>query len=194
MSENATMATNLDAYKSSNKSKGLTCYPCSLEEKQTDAHCFCVQCVEHLCTSCARDHRKIKITRSHVLLDGEEMPNDVSTFEEMAKLTFCKVHIEREIEFKCDSHNDFICSICFRETHRTCDNVIPVSELVVDKQSFKSDYFEKQFALKSVIEKELQNYVNLSDNNDTAEIFNQMQSISDELQSLTMQVDTEKTE
>ena len=191
MSENSRHAT-MDAGVKPNKSEGLKCYPCSLEKVQNDVNCFCIQCVEHLCSNCAKDHRKIKLTRCHVLLEGDEMPTDASAFEEMAKLTFCKMHAGREIEFKCGSHNEFICSICFRETHRICDNVASVNDCVPDKESFKSAYYEKHLALKSSLDKQLEN---VSEHKDTTQIFGQIKSLSDELQNLIVQLhelDTDK--
>ena len=191
MSENSRHAT-MDAGEKPKKYEGLKCYLCSLEEVQNDVNCFCIQCVEHLCSNCAKDHRKIKLTRCHVLLEGEETPTDASAFEEMAKLTFCKIHTGREIEFKCDSHNVFICSVCLRETHRACDNVVSVNEFVIDRESFKSEYFEKHFAMESSLDEEKKMHTNLLDNKDTTEILNQMKSLSTELQNIIMQVDTDK--
>ena len=120
------------------------------------------------------------------------MQTDASAFEEMAKLTFCKIHTGREIEFKCDSHNVFICSVCLQETHRACNNVVSVNEFVIDRESFKSKYFEKHFDMESSLDEEQTMHTNLLDNKDTAEILNRIKSLSTELQNIIMQVDTDK--
>ena len=182
----------MDGNENTNTSQDLQCYPCSLEEVQVKAQCFCVQCVEYLCTNCAKDHRKIKQTRSHVLLEDEEMPHDVSAFEEMAKLTFCMIHTGREIEFKCCSHNEFICSLCFRETHRKCDDVAPVNDFVPDKDVFKADYLEKHMNLKSSLAKQLQIYEDMSTEYDKGKIVSQIQSLSADLRNTVSELDTDR--
>ena len=181
--------TNLIA----DEAKNNKCMPCSFEDKKCDAFYFCIQCVEHLCQTCGKDHRKIKLTRSHVLLEGNEMPKDGTAFEEMAKLTFCKSHAGREVEFKCDSHNEFVCSLCIRQSHRTCDNVVPVTDISTDKLSFKSDYFEKHFALKKAVETELESKITTSKIFETGKIEQGLNEAVDELNSMAQELNTENS-
>lgn len=143
-----------DLSQSVNADAGIKCVPCSLDDRISDAVGFCINCVEHLCIECVTNHKRIKLTRNHKLLEDKEIPKDSSKFEEMAMLTFCQTHKEREIEFKCHSHDEFVCSMCIRETHRMCKDLDPIS-IICENNMLCPDRFDECVALKDFVEKEL---------------------------------------
>ena len=153
MSKTDKTPVNLGAEKTLSKSVVLRCVPCSLDDKQCNACCFCIQCVEHLCTDCAKDHKKIKLTRNHILLEGKEMPTDATAFEEIVKLTFCKIHEDRDLEFLCESHDKLICALCIREGHRACKDIVSIKTIFCGKEQFHRDCFEKCLSLMHCVEK-----------------------------------------
>ena len=108
----------------SDEKSGIKCSPCSLQEKQEDAFCFCVNCCEYLCGECYIAHSKFKVTRSHDILKGSKIPKDVSRFRRLSELTLCVHHREREVEYKCLNHGEYICSACIKlGIHRNCDEI-----------------------------------------------------------------------
>ena len=187
MSKTDKLSMNLVAEKTSTMPVVLKCMPCSLEDRVCDACCFCIQCVEHLCTDCAKDHRKIKLTRSHVLLEGQEMPTNASAFKKMAKVTFCKIHEDRDVEFLCVPHDDLICPLCIRDGHRACKDIVSMRTVFCDKEQFRRDYFEKCLSLKRLVEMRYERALAGVRNMDhTSKIEKQIPEFVTELQSMAL--------
>ncbi|KAH3706966.1 hypothetical protein DPMN_066357 [Dreissena polymorpha] len=53
--------------------QALKCGPCSFVEEEVDPKHFCVDCLEYLCTGCARDHKKHKTLRGHRILNETDL-------------------------------------------------------------------------------------------------------------------------
>ena len=133
---------------------GMKCSPCSLQEKQEDVFCFCVNCCEYLCANCYTYHAKFKLMRSHEILKGHAILKDISHFREMSDITLCALHREREVEYKCLNHNQFICSSCVKSTHRNCDEIADLATLSDRKGTFL-EYMDNAKSLRSDVEKVL---------------------------------------
>jgi len=104
------------------------CDSCRYDGTQEKASGFCVQCTEYLCELCFRVHGKNKTTRNHKLLKQDEMPADIDTFETINKLTKCDVHPHQDFVYECVEHKTFICVVCLSETHRTCKDIVDLSD------------------------------------------------------------------
>ncbi|KAH3706942.1 uncharacterized protein LOC127857659 [Dreissena polymorpha] len=111
----------------------LKCGPCLFEEVTVDPKHFCVDCREYLCTACAREHRRHKVSREHKLLGETELPQDVTLFEEMKKLSNCPIHQDVELDQYCKSHNVSICLHCLKSDHRLCENRVDLIILLEDE-------------------------------------------------------------
>ena len=185
MSKTDKIPANFRAEKTLSKPVILQCIPCSLDNRKCDAHCFCVQCIEHLCADCAKDHRKIKLTRNHVLLEGKEMPKDSTAFEEMAKLTLCKVHQDRDVEFCCSLDNKLICALCLRDEHRACKHVVSVNKLLYGKKIICEGLLMKCVGLKHLAEKKHKKAIaRVHDTDHTTEIEKQIPEFVKELENM----------
>lgn len=112
-----------------NSKRNQNCGPCQIDNKQEKASCFCLSCDEFLCRACRNDHQQFKVTRTHILINESDYPSDISTLEELVKLTQCSVHSQHELQFKCMTDNAFICSICAITTHRNCKELIHIGKL-----------------------------------------------------------------
>ena len=109
---------------------GMKCTPCLRQDKQDEAVCFCVNCCEYLCIECYSHHSKFKLMRSHNILKGNAIPKNVSAFRIMLEMTLCVEHNDREVEYKCQIHDDFICSTCVKiGTHSDCPVVESLAKL-----------------------------------------------------------------
>ncbi|XP_053400154.1 E3 ubiquitin-protein ligase TRIM33-like [Mercenaria mercenaria] len=107
----------------SDNSGPSNCEPCRVGEVKREAEAFCVPCAEFLCVECARDHRKNKLTRNHVVLNGKDMPDDSSVFKTMKSMVSCQDHPGEEVSYKCKTHSIFVCHKCFAVNHRNCDEI-----------------------------------------------------------------------
>lgn len=108
-----------------------SCHPCLIDETDELASSFCVDCVEYLCSSCNRDHRKNKLTRGHRLLEELDMLRDPTPFSKMKELMLCSDHRTSEVAYKCEDHDQFICVTCIAVGHRKCERVIELAKCCV---------------------------------------------------------------
>ncbi|XP_060557234.1 uncharacterized protein LOC132717701 [Ruditapes philippinarum] len=107
----------------------IYCDPCNKDGIRLTAHGFCQDCMEHLCESCYKTHRKPAPCRNHVLLDTSQMPKTQSSGHLQAPHDLteqCQLHKGKLIEYICHDHNTFGCSTCITLNHRNCKiNYIP---------------------------------------------------------------------
>ena len=105
------------------------CFPCSIDGKHSNGFAFCTKCTEYLCEECFNDHRKFKTTRSNCVLTGSHIPSDITHFQKLATSSICKAHSDKEVEFKCVNHDEFMCSLCAVTVHKHCDKIVPLNDL-----------------------------------------------------------------
>ncbi|XP_060561568.1 uncharacterized protein LOC132721306 [Ruditapes philippinarum] len=102
----------------------IYCDPCCKDGIKLTAHGFCKNCMEHLCESCYKTHRKRAPCRNHVLLGKSQMPKTQSSGHlkvpknDLTKQ--CRLHKGKLIEYICHDHNIFGCSPCITLNHRNC--------------------------------------------------------------------------
>ncbi|XP_053384696.1 E3 ubiquitin-protein ligase TRIM71-like [Mercenaria mercenaria] len=110
--------------------ENFQCEPCLFENAEVEATTFCMDCFEHLCINCARDHRKNKISRNHKLLEGEEIPKDLKTIKILKRMMACSGHPGTDVTYKCEDHDKYICVTCLAECHRKCNEVNEISLII----------------------------------------------------------------
>ena len=141
--------------RSVDKNLAIECVPCSLDAKSVKAFCFCIQCVEYLCKECFEVHRKFKATRTHEVLKGNELPEDVSAFNKLSKIRFCNKHPDKDIEFKCNDDDMLFCSMCVTSEHKTCGSIKHISSIDEESQTKIDSFLEGIISLKMDVEKTL---------------------------------------
>ena len=117
------------------ENQNATCVPCEIDGKQEPSSCYCLSCNEYLCRACQKDHKRFKITRKHTVIEEEQYPNNTEIFRDIACLKQCKEHSDQEVQFKCMSHNIFICSVCATTIHKKCEPVQHIDDLSQDMTS-----------------------------------------------------------
>ncbi|KAH3814847.1 uncharacterized protein LOC127835250 [Dreissena polymorpha] len=119
------------------------CDLCKVDELQVEAVGFCINCTDFLCRNCLLNHTKIKVTRSHTILQGENLPTDPEPIIALRKLVKCDIHPEYryDIKFVCAEHSTTICAMCLTDKHRMC-TFQKISEL-------KEEYRRKEATVKA---------------------------------------------
>ncbi|KAH3814833.1 hypothetical protein DPMN_143346 [Dreissena polymorpha] len=117
------------------------CDLCKVDELQVEAVGFCINCTDFLCRNCLLNHTKIKVTRSHTILQGENLPTDPEPIIAVRKLVKCDIHPEYDIKFVCAEHSTTICAMCLTDQHRMC-TFQKISEL-------KEEYRRKEATVKA---------------------------------------------
>jgi len=93
----------------------INCQPCG----DVKATAFCTDCYEYLCTNCSGHHRKLGITKTHILLTGDNMPDQPS--KDVKTIQKCPEHRYNQIEYHCEKHNTMCCGDCKSRSHQECE-------------------------------------------------------------------------
>ncbi|XP_053375004.1 uncharacterized protein LOC123534039 [Mercenaria mercenaria] len=103
------------------------CTPCGEDNIREESVKYCLECKEHLCTTCARCHSRQKATRSHKLVNKDDAAQDVM----FAMTTKCRYHPDRDIEMYCGTHDMVYCLKCIATEHRVCNDVTGIEEIKI---------------------------------------------------------------
>ena len=77
-----------------------------------------------MCDNCDREHRNSKASRHHSHLNRDEMPGKKLTIVQK----FCFKHSGEVIQYICETHEQFCCSVCATLGHRQC-NVLYIDDI-----------------------------------------------------------------
>jgi hypothetical protein len=107
----------------------VICEPCKEREIDSYAYKYCVTCQESQCRKCAEVHKSYKATRSHHLVQIEDWQVPLKLCSDLKVMRKCKQHAEKELEFCCTEHKEFLCSTCLltESVHRHCTTIINLS-------------------------------------------------------------------
>ncbi|XP_052816982.1 E3 ubiquitin-protein ligase TRIM71-like isoform X2 [Mya arenaria] len=100
----------------------IYCQPCVEGGKRAVAHGFCQTCEEYICAPCIEYHKRLKISRNHILLPKDEMPSFYPSTKHsvFGDTEYCKNHPKEIIKFYCPTHSDLGCGDCVVLDHRSC--------------------------------------------------------------------------
>jgi len=97
------------------------CQGCSVDgSKRSNAKVaimFCGECFDRLCESCVESHRRIKVTRTHELVDLSEDGGLIETLMK-SKTIYCDKHTEEALKLYCFECKEVICMMCFVKLHK----------------------------------------------------------------------------
>ncbi|KAK0151676.1 E3 ubiquitin-protein ligase TRIM33 [Merluccius polli] len=77
---------------------------------------WCVQCVETLCQECVEAHKRVKVTRSHTILN--QRPADSPKLDSASRPRFCPVHRQEVLQLYCFTCDQLTCRDCQIMNHR----------------------------------------------------------------------------
>lgn len=103
------------------------CDVCQENGDHTFAMFWCPTCREALCDLCTKSHRGMRITRSHALMDIDdvkERPRKMIQSHEM-----CPDHRGKMLDLYCQDHQCAVCSTCVAVSHRRCDTIMAVDKM-----------------------------------------------------------------
>ncbi|XP_025080022.1 E3 ubiquitin-protein ligase TRIM33-like, partial [Pomacea canaliculata] len=89
------------------------------------AEYICIQCLEKMCPSCRKIHKKMVATRSH---DVESVSTVTPERLAASRPALCADHVTEKADFFCVDHNLVICTPCFSNKHRECLDVKSLDE------------------------------------------------------------------
>lgn len=92
------------------------CTGCDENEEATS---FCVECKEWLCDQCVIAHRRVRITKDHMIQSKEEAKKiEDDTNSTPQKIMFCTVHKNEQLKLFCETCDKLTCRDCQLEEHK----------------------------------------------------------------------------
>ncbi|XP_052816070.1 uncharacterized protein LOC128242783 isoform X2 [Mya arenaria] len=117
------------------------CQPCEEGGKRAVAQGFCQTCEEYMCAPCVEYHKRLKMSRNHILLSKDKMPSFYPSTKKSAigDTDYCNNHPKEMIKFYCPTHGDLGCGDCVVLDHRSCkvDYIADVAKEFVTGKSFR---------------------------------------------------------
>ncbi|XP_060582284.1 uncharacterized protein LOC132738709 [Ruditapes philippinarum] len=101
------------------RQRRILCQPCECEGDTIEAVAFCETCKEFICSPCLKVHRKLAISKNHVIKYKNEMPISGKMKKDPCT-EMCSVHPTEIIKFYCEDHNYVRCGDCMVLSHKTC--------------------------------------------------------------------------
>ena len=118
------------------------CTPCEIDGGQETPEGYCEVCKEYLCSTCIIYHRKFRMTKQHIILQGDDIPSK-STQEKSVidtDLQVCSEHPEEFLKYFCQNHAQCGCSTCIVENHRHCTvgHILTLSKGYTSSKEYKT--------------------------------------------------------
>ncbi|XP_052818264.1 tripartite motif-containing protein 45-like [Mya arenaria] len=117
------------------------CQPCGEGGKRAVAQGFCQTCEEYMCAPCVEYHRRLKMSRNHILLSKDKMPSFYQSTKKsaIADTEYCNNHPMEMIKFYCPTHGALGCDDCVVLDHRSCkvDYIADVAKEFVTGKEFR---------------------------------------------------------
>ncbi|XP_033124525.1 tripartite motif-containing protein 2-like [Anneissia japonica] len=111
--ENSCIVSLLSMVAGLEKEEEAKCVVC-----ERDAEYNCKDCKEFLCTGCMQMHRRLPVTRDHILLPLEEYKQQPSRERLLVKPSPCPTHKTLPLKFFCDYCRVPVCTECTVVTHK----------------------------------------------------------------------------
>ncbi|XP_033745684.1 uncharacterized protein LOC117331196 [Pecten maximus] len=111
------------------------CASCLRGNESHHANVRCIDCDEQLCKQCEISHKRNKASASHKLVSSFE---NAGEFRDLTVYETCNKHNGKKLDVYCIDHSVMCCSICVSVSHRQCNDVRPIEE-VIKKTKFNGD-------------------------------------------------------
>ncbi|KAK3598935.1 hypothetical protein CHS0354_036251 [Potamilus streckersoni] len=117
----------LSALLESNVKVNLLCDVCQAEDIRRPAEQMCLICEEALCKYCCMVHKNSKVSRTHLMLNIEELPHKRNIVLQHNSFFNCTRHPHSPLELFCKTHGTQICAKCVNADHADCSKVVRIS-------------------------------------------------------------------
>ncbi|XP_052779596.1 uncharacterized protein LOC128216923 [Mya arenaria] len=128
----------------SNKKSDLNCEPCLSDGRTRSVEGFCMECDEYLCQSCLDAHRILRMSKTHHVKRGEDIPKKKPNKNaQYSAESSCHVHTDSKITSFCKSHKQLCCDQCVILGHKVCTDVKAIgdySQEFVNSEDYKTAF------------------------------------------------------
>lgn len=121
----------------------MFCEPCDKEGNRVRADGFCVNCLDYMCNTCMKYHKKY--VRNHTHLDRSQMPQDFVVER-------CPTHRKELVKFYCTHCDDTTCPECIPVNHHaSCTEIFHIPTYL-QSRDIHSEFKDLKVALKEISE------------------------------------------
>jgi len=97
------------------RSAASLCDPCSVQDQETTATSYCVECEEYMCDGCSLIHRQQKMSKSHLIVDAKDIPSVTEQVQRAVR--YCDQHPHNPIKLYCYDCKALVCVMCCVKKH-----------------------------------------------------------------------------
>ena len=101
--------------------EGPLCQLCIEGGDGIAAETYCRVCKEFLCSTCSNVHRRSKTSRSHELIDKDEVGTEIPEQCKENESVYCDKHPGELIKYYCDNHKSMHCGDCVALDKHRCE-------------------------------------------------------------------------
>ncbi|XP_071121357.1 uncharacterized protein [Mytilus edulis] len=98
------------------------CSGCLRDDEENEAEAWCNDCLEEVCKTCAKVHRKFN--PPHKVIPLHQVSNLSSSILKISK--DCDVHTDQRTTLFCTQHDKVICDLCLSDNHKNCESIISI--------------------------------------------------------------------
>ncbi|XP_053395676.1 E3 ubiquitin-protein ligase TRIM71-like [Mercenaria mercenaria] len=96
----------------------ILCQPCHGEGDEVTAEGYCENCNEYFCSLCLKVHRKMAVTKNHVIKSKVDMPR--TNIQSDPCVEPCDIHKTEIVKYYCHKHDSVGCGDCMVIDHKAC--------------------------------------------------------------------------
>ncbi|PVD36800.1 hypothetical protein C0Q70_03790 [Pomacea canaliculata] len=131
----------------------VKCEMCTVcDDLKTDY--ICMQCLEKMCLSCMKIHKKMAATRTH---DVESVSTVTPERLAASRPALCADHVTEKADFLCVDHNIAICTPCASKKHKVCPDVKSLDEKMKSAEDAFGSLREKLLEAEDNLKQEIYN-------------------------------------
>ncbi|XP_069140633.1 tripartite motif-containing protein 3-like [Argopecten irradians] len=101
------------------------CDPCLRGKESNPAEVTCTECEEKLCIQCRIHHERSKLSATHQL---NSISGNIGLLASVYEM--CHQHVGNTFDFYCVDHSAMCCNTCVLVSHRQCNNVKPMKDVI----------------------------------------------------------------
>lgn len=139
---------------SSEESFTFECSSCENDGVIRQAKVYCPDCRDYLCEICEASHKRLRVTRNHVVVSSMEKQETTRDSQVLScSILFCPCNRNVEVGIYCKNHCEVFCSECKIMKHRRCKTTSVDEMLNEMDENFDEETHQRITDIKDKIEK-----------------------------------------